>query len=416
MANKREIGMETLKFIMCSTFYPPYSFGGDAMHVYYLANTLAKLGHEVDVVFNRGLYNLRSSDRCNRDIYPNHDGVHLHPLTSRFEKFSRFSLYTLGSYYPSTKQIPKIVSSVKPDVIHYHNISGLGLSTLETSAPCLLYTAHDYWLICPLSSLMSPDNSFCTNRSNCLKCAILSKRPPQFWRYYRSLKKNMRRVDSIITPSNFMKDILSQYDFLTSITPILNFVPQPPEITEPLCDSRYFLYVGVLSSFKGIENLINAYTSICEKVDASLIIVGDGPLRTKLQEIVIQNSLQNKIKLLGKINYNVLIALYQNAIATIIPSIWPENCPLVALESFSCGTPIIAANSGGLTEIVNISKAGFLFEKNCIDSLSKLMIQIANGNRIRNDLKQNAICAYHEHFSPEIYVKSYLALIDEQTI
>lgn len=407
--------METLNFLMSSTFYPPHNFGGDATHVYYLANALAELGHEVDVVYNRGLYDLRCNGGCSTDIYPNHDGVHLHALSSPVDRLSRFSLYAFGSYYPSTKEIPNIVSSVKPDVIHHHNVGGLGLSALKVSAPCVLYTAHDYWLICPLSNLMRPDNSFCTNRSNCFKCVMWSKRPLQIWRYYRSLEKNMCHVNSIIAPSNFMKDVLSQHsDFQVPIMSILNFVPQPPKPSESVCDHRYFLFVGILSPFKGVENLINAYISICMRLDASLIIVGDGPLRTKLQEIIMHKGLQNRIKLLGKIEYETLITLYRHAIATIVPSIWPENCPLVAIESFSCGTPVIAASSGGLTEILDISKAGLLFERNCIDQLSNLMVQLSEDDIIRNNLKQNAKNAYRKHFSPEVYVKKYLALVDDQ--
>jgi glycosyltransferase involved in cell wall biosynthesis len=413
MVYKEEVIMETLKITMVSTCYPPHHSGGDAMHVYYLANALAKIGHEVDVICNLGLYELRSNKKKIReDQYSNHEGIRLHALKVPFERVSRVSLYAFGSYYPLTKQVLSIINSAKPDVVHHHNMGGLGISILDGGAPCVLYTAHDYWLICPMSSLMYAGKTFCSGNLNCFSCAIKSKRPVQLWRYYKSLKKKLVNIDRIITPSDYVRATLSKYNIPIGMETIYNFVPQPPEITEQVYDSPYFLFVGVLNPVKGIENLISAYIQICDQIEAHLLIVGDGPLKTKLREQITNSGKQDRIKLLGKVEYETLISLYKNTLATVIPSIWPENCPLVALESLSCGTPIIAANTGGLPEIVNISKAGILFEKDNVDDLSSRLLEFWSDN-MKKYLQQNANSAYKNLFSPKSYLEKYQDLINK---
>jgi glycosyltransferase involved in cell wall biosynthesis len=372
MVYKEKVSMETLKITMVSTCYPPYQ-------------------------------------------YPIHEGIRLHPLKVPFERVLWASLYAFGTYYPLAKQILSIKDSIKPDVIHYHNIDGMGISSLNLDASCVLYTAHDYWLVCPLNGLTKADKTFCNGNSNCFICAIKSKRPPELWRYYRSLMKKVSNIDAIITPSDYVRSILSKYDIPTQMKTIYNFAPQPPDISEQVYDSPYFLFVGVLSTIKGIENLISAYIQICDQINAHLLIVGDGPIKTKLREQITNSGKQDRIKLLGKVEYETLISLYKNTLATVIPSIWPENCPLVALESLSCGTPIIAANIGGLPEIVNASKAGMLFEKDNVDNLSSRLLEFWSHDMKKN-LQQNANCASKSLFSPKSYLENYHDLINKNMI
>ena len=66
--------MESLRFVMTTSFYPPYHLGGDAVHVYYLANELAKIGHEVHVIHSIDAYNLKRSTSPSND-FDNHEIV-----------------------------------------------------------------------------------------------------------------------------------------------------------------------------------------------------------------------------------------------------------------------------------------------------------------------------------------------------
>jgi len=74
--------------------------------------------------------------------------------------------------------------------------------------------------------------------------------------------------------------------------------------------------------------------------------VGKGSLENYVQDFVAKHSLQDYVLFLGSVDNKKLYSLYANALAVIIPSIWPENAPLVALEAISVGTPVIASNMG----------------------------------------------------------------------
>ncbi len=122
----------------------------------------------------------------------------------------------------------------------------------------------------------------------------------------------------------------------------------------------YFLYVGRLAYRKGLFDLIEAFSSFCKTdMNVSLRIAGKGPLKQKLVALINEKNLASRIIFEDYVSKDRLIWLYQNAIATIIPSHY-EGLPTVLLESMSCGTPAIATDVGGNSEVVVSGKNGFL--------------------------------------------------------
>src|SRR3989304_4634292 len=117
--------METLRFLLVTTFYPPYHIGGDAVHVRYLANALAARGHEVHVEFAPEAFRLKRP-RAAPSTGPA-DSVELHPIPSRFGRAQPLAAYVLGRSRGTSRFHADLVRKVSPDVIHHHNISLLGL-------------------------------------------------------------------------------------------------------------------------------------------------------------------------------------------------------------------------------------------------------------------------------------------------
>lgn len=352
--------METLKFVMTTTFYPPYHLGGDAVHVYQLSNELAKLGHEVHVIHSVDSYKIKRKGEP-LDVYPNHENIMVYPIRSPFGRISPIISYLTGSPYPMKNKIHNIIDNVKPDVLHHHNIAGLGPFILGIRAPRVLYTAHDYWLACPLSGLKRYDGSYCTSKSDCFKCSILSSRPPQFWRYTGILDKYLKNINVIIAPSNFMKEKLQEFGVDGNFVTIPNSASEPPKTGKALYNFPYFLFVGVLEEHKGIIDLIDTFLDVESEISAKLLIVGTGSLKDKIYNILAKKDVSDKILVLGRVDDLTLSNLYSNAISVVIPSTWPENCPLVALESLANGTPVIAACRGGLPELKSISNGVYIY-------------------------------------------------------
>lgn len=401
--------METRKFVLFSTFYPPYHLGGDATHVENLANTLSKIGHEVHVVHILDSYNFKKGNtevKCKTEIEVN--DVTIHRLKSSFGNLSLFKAYILNSSNYYFKKSNEIVKKINPDIIHHHNIAGFGPSILKFKPiEKKIYTAHDYWLVCQNSGLIKPEGSSCQGPEGCFYCQIRHKRPYQLWRGSKKVHKSIASINSIIAPSNYMEKCLTDLGIECKIVVIPNFVMKPVTPFIPIEKRTHILFVGVLNEHKGILDLLSNYSNIYKKNGIKLHIVGTGPLEKTIVEYVSTNGMGDMIQLLGKLPNQELSYQYSTALAVIIPSKWPENNPMVALEALSHGTPVIGKSVGGIPEIINILDSRLLYNTN--DGLSDAIKVI----RDEQTHFQKAIQLFNSTYSQSAYMNKYYDLINE---
>jgi glycosyltransferase involved in cell wall biosynthesis len=400
--------MPALKFLLTSTFYPPYHLGGDAVHVEYLAEELAKRGHEVHVMHSVDAYQVKRGKREPlKPRAPGYGSVHIHGVKSPLSVLDPLMVYTFGNSIYVQRKFSETIKKIRPDVVHHHNISLLGYGILEKKANYLsLYTAHDYWLICPKSSLLVNEGKTCLQK-HCFSCGIRSKRPPQLWRSLRPFKRAIESIDLIISPSDYVRIRIAQEVNVKSVT-IPNFAPLPPSNIAPIEYSNYFLFVGTLEKHKGILNLLEVFKDLRNKLDAKLIIVGMGSLKYYIQDFIKKNSLSGSILLLGFVSREKLYSLYANTLALILPSVWAENAPLVALEALSVGSPVLASNKGGLPEILEKVNKELVF-----DNMERLKEKLLNFSR--NRFPQSRMRdVYERNFSPEAYIKKYIEIVQSK--
>jgi glycosyltransferase involved in cell wall biosynthesis len=384
---------------MTSTFYPPYHIGGDAVHVKYLADELVKRGHEVHVLHSLDAYNVKKKKSPEK---AESDDIFTHPVKTRFN-FSSYAAYAFGNSSAVNKEFESLVKQVKPDVVHHHNISLLGYDLLKKQGDYRnLYTAHDYWLICQQNNLLKNGKDICEH-STCFSCALKCKKTPQLWRHLKGFREAIQNIDILIAPSNYVRDKLSEYLGIETIT-LPNFAPELPDATEPSGFSNFFLYAGVLERHKGVLDLVNAYKEARDEITAQLLIVGSGRLNDEIKQFVKRNGLEGSVILLDWVDNNLLYRLLRDANALVIPSIWPENCPLIALEALSFGTPIIGSDKGGLPEIIKKIDSNLIFQSGAglKDILTKLD---------KNNLSLPALKTYEKYYSPEAYIKLYLKMV-----
>jgi glycosyltransferase involved in cell wall biosynthesis len=100
--------------------------------------------------------------------------------------------------------------------------------------------------------------------------------------------------------------------------------------------------------------------------------------------------------------------LYANTLALILPSVWAENAPLVALEALSVGSPVLASNKGGLPEILEKVNKELVF-----DNMERLKEKLLNfsRNRFPPSRMRNV---YESNFSPEAYIKKYIEIVQSK--
>lgn len=392
--------METLRFIFTTTFYPPHHLGGDAVHVKYLAEELAKNGHEVHIFYSLDAFKLKKG--VFQEEVKN-DGIQMHPLRTPFGT-SSYAAYFFGNSSFVTQKFKSLVDKVKPNVVHHHNISLLGYNILKKQRDYInIYTSHDSWLICQQNLLLKNGKTPCQSES-CFMCSMRCRRPPQIWRHRRAFNEAIKELDLLIAPSNFVGDKIREKICLKTVT-IPNFVPKPPPEIGQSNFSNYFLFAGALERHKGILDLVNVFKDL--ETDAKLLIAGNGGLRSKIAEFTRTNNLTTKIVLLGWVNYSLMCQLLKNANALLVPSICPENSPLIVLEALSVGTPPIASNKGGLPEILNKVDNSLLFNnlsefKNLLTGFSR---EKYSSGKIRS--------VYERYFSPEAYLGKYIDTISQ---
>jgi len=397
-----------LSFLHISTFYPPYSFGGDAVYLYRLSNALASRGHHVEVVHCMDSYNLlRSGDPPPPEPRV---GVTVHSLRSRWRWVSPLLSQQTGLPLLKRHALERIVARRRFDVIHFHNISLFGPGVLRLNdgdAALKVYTAHEYWLVCPTHSMYQFDARPCVSPA-CLACQLRAKRPPQLWRYTGLLEDCCRQVDLFLGPSRFVTRLHQQKGFPRAFAELPLFSDYPlaaAEVSMPLHPRPFFLFVGRLEPLKGAGSLLRAWRDFEE---ADLVLAGTGSEEQRLRRMAKGNP---RVRFLGHLPFERLSPWYRQALALVLPTSTYEMSGTVIVEAFSHGTPVIVRDIGGMPEAVEQSDAGFVFrtEEELVASLRRLVSSPA----LRRELGENALAAWRLRWSPDVHLDRYFELLEE---
>ncbi|MBU0757535.1 MAG: glycosyltransferase [Nanoarchaeota archaeon] len=384
-----------MKFLFTTSFYPPYHLGGDAVHVKYLAEALAKKGHDVHVLFSVDAYLFKKKGSFKG--IENQKNLTFHALVSPIRSIEPILNYTFTTMPYTLNKFSKLVKKENFDVVHHHNISLLGESILKRRGPYVnLYTAHDYWLVCPKYNLFR-EGQICKEKKGCFFCCLKDRKPYPFVRFLPIFKKHLHDLDAVICPSDFMRKVISTE--INNCITLYNFLKIQNRTIVKENHDRYYFFAGALEPEKGILELIKVF----KKNNKKLVIAGDGPLRGEVETEAFDN-----ISYVGWQKQEDIFSLLAGCQALIIPSVCAENFPTVALEALYYGKPVIGSNNGGIPEIIKKIDKSLVF--NNLSELSKI-IGSFNASEF-NEEKIKRI--YQENFSEKQYLKSYMNLIQRK--
>jgi len=138
----------------------------------------------------------------------------------------------------------------------------------------------------------------------------------------------------------------------------------------------YTLFVGTLDSahyFKGVSVLLQAWDNVHRtNKNERLILVGDGNLRIVYEQEASIYTSHKSVHFIGSVSEDELVALYQHARVTALPSTHKsEAFGMVLIESIASGTPVIASDLPGVRTLVQIGKTGLLATPGSVSDLSK---------------------------------------------
>jgi len=151
---------------------------------------------------------------------------------------------------------------------------------------------------------------------------------------------------------------------------------EPEEVIQP-APHPLILMTGRQVPEKGFDLAIKAFAKVIGRFpDASLVLVGDGPIHAELTAQVRGLGLQENVQFTGRIPEDALAAFYRQSRMTLVPSRHSESFGLVALEAMQAARPVIASRVGGLPEVVLHDETGLLFPKEDVGALADAMARL----------------------------------------
>ena len=209
-------------------------------------------------------------------------------------------------------------------------------------------------------------------------------------------------IDGLIYVSNFAKQMHEKY--MPSLKEKKNMVlynlADKIADTPKKKDEKYFLFFGRLSYEKGVKTLLSAFKELSE---CHLKIAGTGPLEKELKDFTHTNNISN-VDFLGYKSGKDLTDLVENAYFIIVPSEWYENNPMTIIEGYAAGVPVIGANIGGIPEIIDDGKTGYLFTSSDVADL-KRTVKKADSLSIDqySAFQQKSLAFARQHFNKDTY-------------
>lgn len=360
-----------MKILIINKFL--YSNGGSETYIFKLGKALKQHGHEVQY------FGMNHEGRC--------VGNRVNAYTSDMNFHGRTTLsklaYPIKTIYSSEArvQLRKVLNDFLPDACHLNNFNYQLTPSIileivrwrkETGHKCkIVFTAHDYQLVCPNHLLRNPNvNQNCEaclggHFLNCVKgkCihgsllkSTIGMMEAEFWKW----KGTYKYIDIMVCCSEFMKSKMDSNPlFSTKTVTMHNFIDNVE--WKEVKKKDYVLYFGRFSEEKGISTLIN----VCSELpDIQFVFAGTGPLEDAIKGI-------SNIKNVGFQRGKALERLIREARFSICPSECYENCPFSVMESQMYGTPVLGANIGGISELIQVGKTGELFESGNAKELKK---------------------------------------------
>ena len=285
--------------------------------------------------------------------------------------------------FEAKKKFEQLLKDEKPDIIHLNifqsQLTGAIVDVAKKYKIPVVYTAHDLKSVCPNYQMLN-HGEVCerclkgkyTNcfKTGCMKDSKAKSLLATLEAYIYKIRKTYQNLDLIITPSAFYKNKIEEAGITKCpVVHMPNFLPEGTEYGCTREGGDYFLYFGRLSREKGIMTLVKAYKEA--DVDKPLYIVGTGPIKDQIEDLIEKEGLQDKVKLLGFKSGQELKDIIANALCVCLPSEWYENGPYTIMEAQAAGKPVIVSQYGGLPELVEDGVTGYVAKAGNVQDLAE---------------------------------------------
>jgi len=186
-----------------------------------------------------------------------------------------------------------------------------------------------------------------------------------------------------ITTEEIQKRISSEAHTINPGVDTDQFSPDGPTIET---DGPTVLFVGRFVPAKNLTLLVEAFADVVEHFpSAELMLIGDGPLRNRIEKRIRELGIQNRVRMPGYVDNADLPQYYRSADVFVLSS-RRENHPITLLEAMSCGTPVITPDIGAISDIVDNETNGLLYLPDSLDDLRESLKQLLSDSSFRSQL------------------------------
>lgn len=314
---------------------------------------------------------------------------------------------------------------VGPDVVHAMHLQGLSASVLpafkELGLP-VVFTAADFWTVCPVVDLRRHDGALCEGPevSHCVRCVAARNPDPRVraranlpgvvagaagalsrtplarfsgslrqvgdvGRRPYSIREDMRHVDRVLAYTRLTRDLLVQNGVGAGRTTVSHYGVDVASIADDVerrderpSQALRVGFVGTVAPHKGPDLLVRAFRKLQGNLDATLEIHGGatgyesfaGELRALAGD-------DDRIRFPGAFAREEVGRVLAGIDVLVVPSRWYENAPGVIFEAFAARVPVVATDLGGLSEFVRHGENGLLFRLDDVEDLALQLRRLA---------------------------------------
>jgi glycosyltransferase involved in cell wall biosynthesis len=378
-----------MRILLVNDFYTPFLVGGAESAVRSLALGFKEHGHTVFVI---------TSHISGTDSVQIIEGINVYRI-GNFPAFQRSLCLASGttpmrSPRKMVNEFEELLQQVSPDVIHFHNVWLLGPELLKVSGYRKGVTFHDYWPFCLRRSLIRVNGKPCT-RPEKISCRLCQLRAPATLKGLDILHTDQRQreIETALAtchfftaPSQFAAQQISHFNRLkvqvihNCITPVEIPLDQP-------VDNPYVLFASRGTHVKGYDLMLKAFSRTDMK-----------QYHLKIASNVPASNLPN-VEVLGWQGPENIAKLISQATCVVVPSLWPENSPMVILEALNYGTPVLASRIGGIPELILEGDTGLLFEAGDMGSMIVAIKRCCKDKNLRQSAHHSGPRFIKEQFS-----------------
>lgn len=377
-----------MRILLVNKFH--YRKGGAETYYLTVGSELERMGHEV------AYFSMRHPDNlpCRWDKYfvtqREYNNVK-NPL-----KAARDGMALI--YSPEAKRnFQALCEEFRPDVVHLNNVhrqitlSILDAPYLRENKVPVFYTAHDYVTVCPGYLMLDGDGRVCDAcledghyrhciERRCVKGSRAKSALAAMEASFNRAHKSNQWIDKVIAPSRFMRSKLIEGGWSEGKVVFLqNFADDAildraanagADATDR--ENPYLLFFGRLSVEKGVDTLLRAFDAALPSLPQNmrLVVVGDGPDSADFKALASSLGCASRIEFAGYQTGGALQAYVERASLAIASSRWRENMPYSIVEAFAAGTPVVGTDIGGIPELVDEGKTGFICDPGDVQSMA----------------------------------------------